>query len=580
MQEKLCPRSEHPRPDAARENILILNGEWEFEIDNAKVGKEKNFFERTSLEGRILVPFCPESRLSGIGHTDFMQAVWYRRSVTLPKEYDGKRIFLHIGAADYETEVYINGQYAGRHKGGYTPFAVEMTPFLKQGEQVITVYCQDDTRSPLTPTGKQAVLLRSSGCCYTRTTGIWQTVWVEAVEEGYISSFRLYPDIHTPSLTALVRTKDAIGQTLTLTASFEGRVVGQGTVQVASEETPITLALSEKHLWQVGDGQLYDLTLQLSGGDKMESYFGLREVSWKKDGLRINGKRVFGRFVLDQGFYPDGIYTAPTDERLEKDILDSLTLGFNGARPHEKVFEPRYLYYADKHGYLIFGEYPNWGLDVSTYDTMAAVLPEWLEEMERDFNHPALIGWCPYNETWDYDGRHQRDELLSHIYRLTKAIDTTRPCIDTSGNFHVETDIFDIHHYDQQKEGLKVGIEKINEPVSGDGRDFIKARQHYDGKLPFFVSEYGGILWDMEKQGEAWGYGSAVKTEEEFLTRYKDLTDTLLDAPWVTAFCYTQLYDVEQEKNGLMTYDRRFKFDPAVIHAINSRKAAIEKDED
>lgn len=570
-------RTEHPRPDLRRTAYFCLNGEWEFETDNACTGKEKNR-QNTPLSGKILVPYCPESALSGIGNTDFIRAVWYRRHFTLPADFAGKRVFLHFGAADYRTEVWVNGTLAGKHIGGFTPFSFEITHLLTEGEQTVAVYCEDDTRDARIPSGKQSNKLASYGCFYTRTTGIWQPVWLEATEEGYISSFRFYPDIHTPALSALVRTRDAAGQTLTLRAFYEGREVGRAETKVEGEETALTIALSEKHLWEVGNGRLYDLSLSLSGGDEVFSYFGLREVRWIKKGLFINGKAVFGRFVLDQGFYPDGIYTAPSDERLEKDITDSIALGFNGARPHEKVFEPRYLYHADRHGYLVFGEYPNWGLDISNYAGLSSVLPEWLSEMERDFNHPALIGWCPFNETWDYDGHKQCDDVLRHIYLITKAYDTTRPCIDTSGFMHVVTDIFDLHNYAQNARDLDLCIRHINEPVPGnDFHNGIVARQKYDGEQPLFMSEYGGILWDVEKVGEGWGYGVAVKTEEEFLARYKELTDYFLDSPDFSAFCYTQLYDVEQEKNGLMTYDRRFKFDPAVIRAINTRPAKNEE---
>ena len=570
-------RTEHPRPDARRAAYFCLNGEWEFAIDNARVGKEKNW-QNAPLAGKITVPYCPESVLSGVGNTDYMNAVWYRRSFTLPAEFAGKRIFLRFGAADYKTEVWVNGQSVGTHTGGYTPFSFDITPFLAEGEQTVTVYCEDAVKDGRIPAGKQSERLASFSAFYTRTTGIWQTVWLEATEEGHISAFRLYPDIESPALTALVRTENAIGQTLTLTAFYEGRKVGEASAVVSAEEMPLTLALSEKHLWEVGNGRLYDLTLSLSGGDEIFSYFGLRTVRWTKAGLFINGKAVFGRFVLDQGFYPDGIYTAPSDKRLEQDITDSLLLGFNGARPHQKVFEPRYLYHADRHGYLIFGEYPNWGLDISDYAGLASLLPEWLTEMERDFNHPSLIGWCPLNETWDYAGRKQCDDVLRHLYLVTKAYDATRPCIDTSGFMHVVTDIFDLHDYAQDAEKLKENIRLINERIPGD--DFhngIVARQQYDGKLPLFMSEYGGIGWDAEKDGKGWGYGASVKNEEEFLARYKALTDVFLDSPDFSAFCYTQLYDVEQEKNGLMTYDRRFKFDPAVIRAINTRRAKTEE---
>ena len=334
------------------------------------------------------------------------------------------------------------------------------------------------------------------------------------------------------------------------------------------------MKLIEKHLWEVGCGRLYNLVITF-GGDTVKSYFGLRDI--RLDGFKylINGKSVFQRLVLDQGFYRDGIYTAPDDSDMIKDIEISLAAGFNGARLHQKVFEQRFLYHCDRLGYIVWGEYPNWGLDYSAPDAIYGILPEWCEEVERDFNHPSIIGWCPFNETWDYDGRQQRDELLEAVYKITKQLDSTRPCIDTSGNFHVISDIFDVHDYEQDPKIFKENYDKL---VS-DGTLFDRhdSRQKYAGE-PTFVSEYGGIKWVVGEQDEnAWGYGNAPRTENEFIERYRGLTEALLGNEMMFGFCYTQLYDIEQEQNGLYTYDREPKFDMTVFHGINSAKAAIEE---
>jgi len=288
----------------------------------------------------------------------------------------------------------------------------------------------------------------------------------------------------------------------------------------------------------------------------------------------INGKSVFQRLVLDQGFYADGIYTAPSDEALEKDIRLSLAVGFNGARLHQKVFEPRFLYHCDRLGYIVWGEFGNWGLDYSRDGALEAMLPQWCESVARDFNHPAIVGWCPFNETWDRDGRKQNDELLRIIYRVTKQLDETRPCIDTSGNFHVETDIFDVHDYEQKVEIFKGNYDRLM--TEGVLFEHFPDRQEYDGKKPAFVSEYGGIQWSLGSRGDAWGYGNAPKSEQEFIDRYKGLTDALLDNERMFGFCYTQLYDIEQEINGLYTYERVPKFDVAQFKRACEKKAAVE----
>lgn len=248
---------------------------------------------------------------------------------------------------------------------------------------------------------------------------------------------------------------------------------------------------------------------------------------------------------------------------------------------HEKVFEPRYIYWADKLGYMVWGEHANWELDITEMSSIEHFLPEWLEVMDRDMSHPSIIGWCPLNETWDFAGRKQYDEVVRIIYRVTKAVDPTRPVIDTSGNFHVESDIFDVHDYEQDPKTFASHYEKLTEGIMEDtvySNPTMRARQSYNGTDPTFVSEYGGIRWSPDKE-EGWGYGDTPKSEQEFIERYKGLTEALLNNPYMLGFCYTQLYDVEQEVNGLMTYDRKFKFDPEIIRKINEQPAAIETEE-
>ncbi|GIO43300.1 glycoside hydrolase family 2 protein [Paenibacillus apis] len=574
------PRPEHPAPHWERSEWLNLNGSWQFEMDHGKSGKERGYFKKDHhLAGEITVPFCPESKLSGVEYKDFMAAVWYRRGFTVPEAWTGGRVLLHFGAVDYETEVWMNGVSVGTNRGGYSSFSFDITEQLAAGENIVTVLAEDDVRSGRQPRGKQSERFYSHGCDYTRTTGIWQTVWLEFVPETYLSNMKLVadPDNACAHLELEIKGGSA-GAVVTAAASFEGKAVGEVSAAVTGTYAFLTLPLSEVHLWEVGNGRLYnlELTLRHDGGseDRVSAYFGLRTITIDGMAVRINGKSVFQRLVLDQGFYPDGIYTAPSDDDLRKDIELSLEMGFNGARLHEKMFEPRFLYWADRMGYLVWGEHANWGLDITTPAGLSSFLPEWLEGMRRDFNHPALIGWCPFNETWDRNGTKQDNDVLKIVYEVSKQMDPTRPVIDTSGNFHVVTDIFDIHDYDQNPETFKARYE----PMKRDGEVFVtfSDRQKYKGQ-PYFVSEYGGIWWNPDQKDEkSWGYGDRPKSEEEFIERYRGLTDTLLDHPKMFGFCYTQLYDVEQEVNGLYTYARKAKFDPEVIRQINSRKAAIE----
>ena len=556
-----------------RDNWMNLNGTWDFEFDFGVSGLERGFGSRTDFKDKITVPFCPESVLSGIGYTDFIPAVWYHRTFSLTEENLQGRVLIHFGAVDYDCRVFVNGKEAGHHKGGYVSFVFDITSLVHAGENDLTVYAQDDTRSPLQPIGKQSDRYASYACSYTRTTGIWQTVWLEFTPASYVKAVQYYPNISEGTLTIKAQVEGE--GVLTASASYEGKDCGSASAANSCGNVFLTLPLKELHLWEPGAGRLYDLTLSF-GEDHVNSYFGMREV--KLDGYRflINGKSVFQRLVLDQGFYPDGIYTAPSDEALQNDIRLSMAAGFNGARLHQKVFEPRFLYHCDRMGYLTWGEMANWGFDISSYTSYEAFIPEWMQAIERDFNHPSIIGWCPFNETWDYEGRRQIDNLLALTYHLTKQYDTTRPCIDTSGNFHVITDIYDVHDYEQDPAVFAASYEPFKNGT-GPFRDGHGDRQHYTEGLPMFVSEYGGIKWAMDASDEkAWGYGNGPKTEEEFVARYKGLTEALLSNPKMFGFCYTQLTDVEQEQNGIYTYDRKEKVDVKLFHDINVQKAAIE----
>ncbi|WP_054955204.1 glycoside hydrolase family 2 protein [Paenibacillus dakarensis] len=574
------PRPEYPRPQWIRPDWINLNGNWQFEIDFGKSGKDRGYSNSShELAGMITVPFCPESRLSGVEHKDFMPAVWYRREFFLPETWLSGRALLHFGAVDYETEVWVNGAFVGSHRGGYTPFSFDITPHVSSGVNVVTVYVEDDVRSGRQPRGKQSGRYHSSGCDYTRTTGIWQTVWLEQVPKAYLSKMKLVADPDNACVHLDVRIDgNATGAIVKATAIFEGKQVGDTSAIVSSSSVKLTVPLTEIHRWEVGNAKLYDLELSLCNHgetqDHVKSYFGLRTIQLDGMAFRINGKSVFQRLVLDQGFYPDGIYTAPSDEDLRKDIEISMGLGFNGARLHEKIFEPRFLYWADHMGYLVWGEHGNWGLDITKAEGLSRFLPEWMEGVERDFNHPALIGWCPFNETWDHNGTRQDDDVLRIVYDVTKRMDPTRPVIDTSGNFHVVTDIFDIHDYDQNPETFRAKYEPLKE--GGEVYNTFPDRQKYEGQ-PYFISEYGGIWWNPDQKDEkSWGYGDRPVSEEAFLERYEGLTNVLLEHPLMFGFCYTQLYDIEQEVNGLYSYDRKPKFDPERIRSINSRKAAIE----
>lgn len=565
-------RPEYPDPQMRRAEWMNLNGKWEFaETDDSS----KQYLGDTPYPDTIIVPFCRESKLSGLGRLGFVKNVWYRRSFELDKSWKSPRTRLHIGACDWATSVWINGELAGTHKGGSAPIVLDITNYLQPGKNTVIIHAFDDTRSGLQETGKQAHSEKSEGCVYTRVTGIWQTVWLEGVGLSYIKDFKV--DCEPSSSRVFIKPNIDVSQnklTLKAVAYAGDKVVGSSQVPVDWRNTSLELKLSNKHLWSINDPFLYGLKLTLLDGkkvvDELQSYFGLRTVSIKGAAILINGKPVFQRLVLDQGYYPDGIWTAPSEEALKHDIEISQAAGFNGARLHQKVFEPRYLYWADKLGYIVWGESPNWGMDAGNSLTHLPFIDEWMEVLKRDRNHPAIIGWCPFNET-----PSNACPLQNATVNLTRLIDPSRPVFDVSGWSHGITDpeVLDMHDYDQNPDTFR---NKWNDSYLATM--FLPKR--YGGTeessvYPFMISEFGGTQWS--KVGSGWGYGSAPQNVEEFYNRFSGLTSALLDSRYIFGFCYTQLYDVEQERNGLYTYQREPKFDVRRLHNILSKKAACEK---
>jgi len=563
--ENDIPRKEHPFPHFERERWTNLNGEWDFEIDNENSGKDRKLYEKDRLAGKITVPFCPESKLSGIGNTDFMNCVWYKRKLEIERKAPFERVLLHIGACDYETEVWVNGRYVRKHSGGYTPISIDITEHIRPGGNDVTIRAYDDVRSGKQPVGKQCHEYGSFGAFYTRTTGIWQTVWLETVPEIRLVSVNYHTRIDG-KVRITVKTKNANGKKVIADIYYNGDKIAEATGISTLNTAELEIEIENPKLWSPEYPHLYDVILTLED-DTVKSYFGIREIAVENHKIFLNGKSIFGRFILDQGYYPDGVYTAPDDSDLIRDIELSKACGFNGARLHQKVFEPRFLYHADRMGYMVWGEFPNWGLDISEPDAWKAISCEWLEELERDMCHPCIIGWCPFNETQE----NQDPELIKFIYSMTKATDPSRPVIDTSAWCHVEgyTDLYDCHDYDQDPERFKVKFDGLlngtyeGEPSNPRPNDVC------------FVSEFGGTWWDTDSV-DGWGYGERAKSSEEVEKRYEGLVSALLNNEKICAFCYTQLTDIEQEKNGLYTYDRVPKFDIERIKKATEAKAAVE----
>jgi beta-galactosidase/beta-glucuronidase len=568
------PRPEYPRPQFRREPWINLNGPWTYTFDFGKSGAQRGFANSAGFDGVITVPFCPESLLSGVNYKDFIEMMWYQRTIHIPADWTGKRVLLHFGAVDYESEVFIDGQSAGRHWGGTVSFSHDITAYVTPGKMHnLVVYVRDEVRSGQQPGGKQCPDFKSRGCHYTRTTGIWQTVWLEAAPECGLRSCQIVPDVDnsrfvvTPRFYAL-----KAGLRFRATLKDGDTVVGQ-VESVAANGTPLVLPVASPKLWSAASPFLYDLTFEVLDSDTVidtvQSYAGLRKIHIEGNRVFLNNEPLYQRLVLDQGFYPDGIWTAPTDDALKHDIELSLAAGFNGARLHQKVFEERFHYWADRLGYLTWGESSSWGLDVKDVVSARNFLAEWREIVTRDRNHPSIIAWTPFNETHDTGDTRQHYRLHSDAAKLTHDLDPTRPVNDASGYVHVDTDLWTVHTYVQDPGILRDQLRP--HPQHGPFRNFPDREVAYAGQ-PYIVDEYGGIKWipreDLVYAKDSWGYGDAPQTLAEFYTRLDGLTGVILSYDHIVGFCYTQLTDIEQEQNGIYNYDRSEKFDMARIKRI------------
>ena len=578
------PRSEYPRPQFEREYWVNLNGTWTYSFDFGQTGADRNFRNSKGFDGKITVPFCPESSLSGVKHTDFIPCIWYQRTITVPETWGGKNILLNFGAVDYDATIYIDGKKVGRHCGAGSSFSIDITKFVKAGRSAnLVIQVKDNLRGGKQPGGKQSTGYYSAGCNYTRVTGIWQTVWMEAVCPEALKQVFATPDIDQQQL--VVRPEfyeEGNGCTLTVQVFDEKQKLVSTKTAPATNNTVIVLPIKNPKLWSPEEPNLYDViyTVRDAKGnvlDKVKSYAGMRKIHLAGGYFYLNNKPYYQRLVLDQGFYPDGIWTAPSDEALKHDIEMSKAVGFNGARLHQKVFEERYFYWADKLGYITWAEQASWGLDVNNEEAVRNFLTEWADEVVRDRNHPSIVTWTPLNETWGArDGVYVR--FVNDLYNLTKAIDPTRPVNDASGDAHVKTDIWSVHDYSREYERL-VENHTFRDGAphyrNMGGKDYLA---DWEGQ-PYMIDEFGGLGWiPKEERANSWGYGAQIETEDEFFRILEKEVDAIKACKGVVGFCYTQITDVEQEKNGVYYHDRRPKFDAAKWKASFEKIPSIIED--
>ena len=594
------PRPEYPQPQFQREEWLNLNGRWEFEFDDANAGLREDWAAGAKKFSRaITVPFSFESPKSGIGDTSFHPYVWYRRTFNVPAAWKGKTVLLHFGAVDYLARVWVNGRAAGDHQGGNVPFRFDITPLLKPGANTVVVRAEDQPTDMYMPRGKQYWKPKSAEIFYTRTSGIWQTVWLEGAGASYLEKVRITPsndglvrfearlNAGAPDLEfrAVVREQDLVlSEQISMasrTSVTPGKTVAESASPAVQDRVSAAVAVQRPRFWSPGDPYLYAVTFELRRAgaviDRVHSYFGFRTVSIEHGKVAVNGRPVYLKFVLDQGYWPESTLTPPSDEAIQYDIRMTKEMGFNGARKHQKVEDPRYLYWADKMGLLVSGEIANAYDYDPTY--VARITDEWTQAVERDYNHPSIIVWVPINESWgvpDLRGDSRQRAHLQSLYALTRSLDATRLVIDNEGWEHTDfTDLFALHDYAPNGKLLAETFKDFGKPGTEPTEGYrppLVPGAHYNGS-PLYLSEFGGIAFippGANVPKGSWGYSGVEKTEADALARLRSLYEGIAAAPAIIGVCYTQLTDVEQEINGLMTYDRKPKFDPKRLSEINA----------
>lgn len=583
----MTPRAEYPRPDFKRKNFITLNGEWDFAYDDNDIGISSEWFspQCDSFDQTITVPFTYLCLMSGINCQDFHDIVWYRKVAKVARK-DGKRVILHFGAIDYISNVWVNGQLVSIHEGGNTPIEVDITDALIDGDdQTIVVRAFDDSFDFETPRGKQFWKRTSEGIFYTRTVGIWQTVWMEEVSDLYLTHSKVTANLDDRDVCFELELsqKNAIVE---VEINLDGQKITADTMvayngKVKSKiwlDSSISLDWNhqESWTWSPENPVLFDVTYTVKDldskkiCDKVEGYFAFRKVDIVDGEIMLNNRPYYIKFLLDQGYFRKSLLTAPDDQAFVDDILNAKKMGFNGVRKHQKVEDPRYLYWADKLGFLVWGESP------SSYEYSDKAVRrhqrEWIEIIRRDYNHPCIIAWVPINESWGVHEILERKDEQAHslaLYYQIKSLDQTRFVISNDGWTHTKSDIITIHDYTSDSEKLADTYKDLPSIINSfpGNRPLFAKGYEYDG-APFIVSEFGGISYKVDDT-DGWGYTTA-EHEEDFLKAYEGVITPLLRSKYVKGFVYTQLTDVEQEINGLMTYDRVFKVAPEKILQINN----------
>lgn len=590
-----CYVKDYPRTQFVRDNWENLNGAWDFAFDDAHCGEREGWYKDFKGNMTIQVPFTYETKMSGIQDESRHDQIWYRRSF----QVDGSRLekenyLLHFEGSDFITKVWVNGQYVGDHRGGYARFSFDITDVVQDGENELVVKVEDsfDVQQPR---GKQRWIDKNFGCWYVQTTGIWKTVWSEYVPKISLKSVKMTPNLQEHSLELeyeVEAPENIMGEDLLVAASvsFKGVPVTKviTTVAAGHVETKADVFLRNNNFglewgvrtWSPEDPNLYDVKFQLlyqgNVEDTVASYFAMREIRIDGSNILLNGHPIYQRLILDQGYWKDSHLTPPSEEALVEDIDKIHALGYNGLRKHQKIEDERFLYWCDVKGMLVWSEMAA-AYQYSDY-AVSEFVSEWMEIVKQNYNHPCIITWTPFNESWgvsQIETRKSEQNFTEAVYYLTKSLDKYRPVIVNDGWEHTISDIITLHDYEEVGEVLKARYTEGKEEIMSteiyhcSGKSAFANGYSYKGQ-PVIISEYGGIAFNNDDSG--WGYGNKVNTKEEFIKRFDEITTAVKEIPYVCGFCYTQVSDVQQEINGMMDMERNFKVEPEIIKEINERK--------
>ena len=584
--ESAIPRPEYPRPQFVRDQWLNLNGEWEFAFDDENEGLRLGWQDGRELPRRIIVPFCYQAELSGINDKKVHEYVWYARSFEIPSDWLVRDILLNFGAVDYSSTVWVNGFEVGHNQGGHVPFQFDIAPYLKPGVNRLTLRVEDK-QDPEQPRGKQSVTAIPQEIDYYCTTGIWQTVWLEPVPSLRIEELRvitqaqrnaveLFVYLHAPSSAWRIEVE----------VNDQDRLVTRAEARTAVATGHLILSIPYAKLWSPESPHLYDLTVRLYDGtqvlDEVKSYFGLRGIELRDGKFLLNGSSVYLQMILDQGYWPQSYLTAPSDEALQTDIGWAKPFGFNGVRKHQKIEDPRWLYWCDRLGVMVWEEMPNareWSLEAE--EKLSA---EWQRAVRRDYNHPCIVAWVPVNESMGFPQLAQQHAgqyaFIERMVRTTRRMDATRPVIDNDGWEHTDiADVCAIHDYSPSSEVL---LKRYEKTLAGEGlpatvwigdKPLFARGSKYRGQ-PIVLSEVGGFLTippdiPPEQRDVLYRFYDSFERPEELVEKYRDLMKGIAALKFLGGFCYTQLTDIEQEINGLLTYDRQPKVPAEEIARIH-----------